>query len=209
MSSMRLILAAAVLAGVAMAAPAPRGCADATATNDLYDAPTATCAAWANCTSIACGGGATNGTLSLACLANLTTALTCATAKTAAVAYVGCLNAAAMLDSCQPSGTQFGELGMALAGVMSASEYAGSNVQASCARTVCRFMNASGLGASCLTELGANDSMVCMFEGGNDTNTTPPPAATPNATSPPAAGSGAASVSTAVLAVLATVALLL
>jgi len=205
MSSMRLIIAAAVLAGLVAAT---RTCSAATSTNDLFDAPDATCAAWTNCTSIACTAASANSTSSLWCFQNTTK--TCSELATIAKDYATCLINAAIADSCQTSGTQFGELGMALAGVMSSAEYAGSNVQQSCVRMACKILNYSGKGSSCATEFGAtNDSMVCVYTEAASSTPTPPATPTPNETTAAPASSGAASVSMAVMAVLATVALLL
>ena len=208
MTSMRLILAAAVLAGVVSSAAVT--CDAASATNDLYDMPSGTCTQWTTCTQTLCTSMGANASTDLNCLANATSKSNCTALAAALKTYVSCLNTAAFADHCQPGTTAFGELGMGLAGVMGASEYAGSNVQTSCMRVVCNALNESGNGDACNTEVGAtNYSMVCMYDASNETNTTPAPAApTPDATPAPAA-SGAASVSTAVLAVLATVALLL
>ena len=209
MTSMRLILAAAVLAGVVSSAAVT--CDAASATNDLYDMPSGTCTQWTTCTQTLCTSMGGNSSTDLNCLANATSKSNCTALAAALKTYVSCLNTAAFADHCQPGTTAFGELGMGLAGVMGASEYAGSNVQTSCMRVVCMALNETGA-TGCDTQLGtaaSNYSMVCMYDASNDTNTTPaPPPATPETTPAPAA-SGAASVSTAVLAVLATVALLL
>jgi hypothetical protein len=208
MNTMRLIIAAAMLCGMAMANP--RVCGSITTTNDFYEKPQGTCAAWANCTAIACtsAGAASNNTAALTCLANTT--LTCAALKTVTMAYFKCLRDAANMDLCQPSGNAFGELGLGLAAVVNAAEYPGSSVQQSCVYTTCQFLNLSGKGTTCATEFGAvNDSAVCMYEAAtNNTNTTPT-TPRPTAAPTPAPASSAASVSTAVLAVLAAAALLL
>ena len=208
MTSMRLILAAAVLAGVVASAPVT--CDAATTSNNLYGMPSGTCTQWATCTSTFCTSMGANSTSDLTCLGNATSASNCTALAAALKTYVTCLNAAAFADSCQPGTTAFGELGMGLAGVMGASEYAGSTVQMSCMRTVCVALNESGRGDACSTEVGAtNYSSVCMYDASNESNTTPAPPAPTNPTTPAPGASGAASVSTAVLAVLATVALLL
>ena len=205
MTSMRLILAAAVLAGLAVAAPT---CATATSTNDLYDAITG-CSQYTNCTQRLCtAAGSTNNTNSIDCLGNATSTwkAACASVKRDAKNFIMCLNTAAFAGDCQSGSAGFGDLGMALAMVMGSSEYAGSSVQTACSRQYCLIQVAAGV--TCAA--GTNDSEVCMYDSSNDTNTTPPaPPATPPVTTAAPSTSGAASVSTAVLAVLATVALLL
>jgi hypothetical protein len=203
MNTMRLMIAAAILVGCAFAT---RTCPAISETNDFFEAPIANCDAWNNCTKAACAtAGNTNLTTSLMCLQNTT--LTCDQLKTAAMTFVRCLITAAIADQCQPSGTAFGELGLALAGVMSVSEYTGSNVAKSCRLAACKFQNLSGKGDSCLSVFGGeNETAVCSYTELNNTNNTPV-APTPRPT--PAPASSAASVSTAVLAVLAAVALLL
>jgi hypothetical protein len=113
------------------------------------------------------------------------------------------------------SAANFGELGMSLAGIITASEYTGSLVQESCHRLMCQFANYSGLGDSCSTAAlwgATNSSALCFYasSGGNTTNATTPapptPAPTP-APPTPAPRSGAAAAS--VMTVLAAVALLL
>ena len=208
MTSMRLILAAAVFAGLASAAAVT--CDASSSTNNLYGMPSGTCTQWTTCTSTFCTSLGANSTADLTCLNNATSASSCSSVATAASTYVSCLNTAAFADNCQPGTTGFGELGMALAGVMGSSEYPGSNVQTSCVRTACIILNESGLGDTCDSSFGtaaSNYSMICAYDASNDTNTTPAPPSP--ATTPAPATSGAASVSTAVLAVLATVALLL
>jgi len=205
MSSMRLIIAAAVLAG--LVAAADRVCDASSEHNDLFTAPATTCAAWANCTTIACTAAGANTTASLSCLVNTTK--TCDEYYAIADAYLECLVDAAMADSCQASGAGFGELGMALAGVMTEAEYRGSDVQLSCSYTACKILNWTNKGTSCATAFGAvNDSELCAFWG-NDTNTTPAPSRANTSAPAPTPASGAASVSVAVMAVLATLALLL
>jgi hypothetical protein len=207
---MRLIIAAAVLAG--LVAAADRTCDASSDANNLFDAPTGTCAKWTNCTAVVCTRAGGNDTSSLACLRNTTTALNCSFLADLADDYVTCLVEAAMDDACSSSTTGFGSrTSSALTGIMSASDYRGSSLQKSCVRTACKFLNYTGKGDTCATEFGssANESEVCYFEPSNDTNATPAPTPRSNTTHAPSATSGAASVSAAVLAVLATLALLL
>jgi len=206
MTSMRLILAAAVLAGLATATPLT--CATLSATNDMYDS--ITCTQYSNCTTRLCtAAGSTNHTTSITCLSNATSAwkTNCTKVKADAKAFFKCLNTAAFAGDCQAGTIGFGDLGMSLAMVMGSAEYAGSAVQQSCQRFYCHIQNEASIACAA----GTNDSEVCAYDDSNDSNNSPrPPPPPTNATPPaPTPGSGAASVSTAVLAVLATVALLL
>ena len=211
MSSMRLIIAAAVLAG--LVAAADRTCDASSDSNNLFDAPSGTCTQWTNCTATLCTKAGGNSTSSLASLWNTSTTLNCTYLADLADEYVTCLVDAGMDDACASSSTGFGSrLSTALTGIMTATDYRGSTVQKSCVRTACLFLNYTGKGDTCATAFGssANESEVCYFEASNDTNTTPAPTPRANTTThAPSATSGAASVSAAVMAVLATLALLL
>ena len=99
MTSMRLILAAAVLAGMVSAAVT---CDAASATNDLYDMPSGTCAQWTTCTQSLCTSMGGNSSTDLNCLANATSKANCTALAAALKTYVSCLNTAAFADSCQP-----------------------------------------------------------------------------------------------------------
>ena len=162
----------------------PVTCDASSSTNNLYGKPSGTCTAWATCTSTFCAAVGGNPTSDLTCLGNATSRSSCSAVATAAAAYINCLNTAAFAGNCQPSTTGFGELGMALAGVMGWSEYPGSNVQTSCVRTTCIILEKSGLGDTCAA-IGTKSSSypsVCKYDSSDDGNATPvPPTLLPTA----------------------------
>lgn len=209
---MRMIIAAVMFAAVVSATcVAPTG---------LYYAPGGNCPEWRTCVHAFCttmgntsigAANATNTSLNpLHCVVG--TSKTCAETTAAVATAFTCLVTAANQGKCQDMSDGFGELSMALIGDSAAEWTAGtSTVKRECERTSCAILAAAGQPTSCTYS-------SCAFAGSNTTNTTAATTAPSNATSAPSGSatttaptgtSAAPSVSTAVLAVLATIALLL
>ena len=206
---MKLVVLTAMLAAVAMA---DGHCALESGVVDYFAAPTG-CSAYDTCASAFCGDADFNTTDTnvLTCANNNT--MTCSAFSTLVGEYISCVAGAAMMDSCQDGSSGFGSLKTALADD-SEADYMSGSVYKSCVSQVCQI--ADNFGSECDLS-GSGSGMygaVCMYtpveeptasSSSSDTTESSPE----EEPSPEPTPSGAASVSTAVLAVLATLALLL